>query len=203
MEIGHIFHKNFPSWNLENGLDKCFIRGAWNWSISCLNDSETQERGLKGVKIRTIPGRAYPGPPWKLRRLFRKSVSIYPRSASKQRAKIGSFLQSTSFLTGHFRLLETHNFKTMSSLTSFLWKLVLSQPHFQFCYACIKINSLFFLFSCIHFFNDVWDHICCSGVCANSVWNNARMWHCIRVREPCESIINFVLSAKVEIFNAG
>ena len=158
---------------------------------------------LRELKFEQFPGRAYPRPPWKLRRLFRKSVSIYPRSASKQRAKIGSFLQSTSFLTGHFRLLETHNFKTMSSPTAFLWKLVLSQPHFQFCYACIKINSLFFLFSCIHFFNDVWDHICCSGVCANSVWNNARMWHCIRVREPCESIINFVLSAKVEIFNAG
>ena len=28
-----------------------FIRGEWNWPISCLNDSQTQERGLQGVKF--------------------------------------------------------------------------------------------------------------------------------------------------------
>jgi len=28
-----------------------FIQGEWNWPISCLNDSENQERGLWGVKI--------------------------------------------------------------------------------------------------------------------------------------------------------
>ena len=60
-KIGQIFHnkyifnkKNFPGWNLENGLDKCFIRGELNWPISHLNDSETQERGLIGVKIQKI-----------------------------------------------------------------------------------------------------------------------------------------------------
>ena len=48
-EIDQIFYskcnfneKNFPSGNLKNGLDKCFIRGEWNWLISCLNDSKTQ-----------------------------------------------------------------------------------------------------------------------------------------------------------------
>ena len=36
-----------------------FIQGEWNWPISCLNDSETQERGLK-----TFPGKqAHPPPP--------------------------------------------------------------------------------------------------------------------------------------------
>ena len=54
-----------------------------NWPISCLNDSETQERGLQGVKIETFPGVACPDSPkrLRLRRSFRKSVSIYPRSA--------------------------------------------------------------------------------------------------------------------------
>ena len=49
-----LIKKNFPGWNLENGLDKCFIRGELNWPISHLNDSETQERGLEGVKIQKI-----------------------------------------------------------------------------------------------------------------------------------------------------
>ena len=31
-----------------------FIQGEWNWPISCLNDLETQERGLKEVKIQNI-----------------------------------------------------------------------------------------------------------------------------------------------------
>ena len=31
-----------------------FIRREWNWPTSRLNDSETQERGLKVVKIQKI-----------------------------------------------------------------------------------------------------------------------------------------------------
>ena len=49
-----LIKKNFPGWNLENGAEKCFIRGELNWPISHLNDSETQERGLIGVKIQKI-----------------------------------------------------------------------------------------------------------------------------------------------------
>ena len=38
-----------------------FIR---NWPTSCLNDSETKEKGVKEVKIRKIPeGENAPGPP--------------------------------------------------------------------------------------------------------------------------------------------
>ena len=44
-----------------------FIRGEWNWSISCRCDSETQERGLQRViKIHKNIGGASlrsPGPP--------------------------------------------------------------------------------------------------------------------------------------------
>ena len=65
--------KNLPikSCNLANGLDKfyfsnllaldmlsCLIRGAWNWPISCLNDSEIQERGFWEFKSRKFLGGA-------------------------------------------------------------------------------------------------------------------------------------------------
>ena len=52
--------------------------------LSCMNDSETQERGLWEVKIeKNVPLGHAPGPPksLRLRRSFRKSVSINPRSA--------------------------------------------------------------------------------------------------------------------------
>ena len=58
------------------------------WPISCLNDSETHERVLKGVNIqKNFPGEASPRTPLKslhLRRSFRnRSVFyIYPRSTS-------------------------------------------------------------------------------------------------------------------------
>ena len=44
-EIGQIIH-NIDI--LKNKLSELqgFIRGEWNWPIFCLNDSETQERGL-------------------------------------------------------------------------------------------------------------------------------------------------------------
>lgn len=54
-----------------------FIHGEWNWPISCLNESETQERGLHGVKIQNI----FRGEHFlHLQRLFTKSASIYPTS---------------------------------------------------------------------------------------------------------------------------
>ena len=51
--------------------------------LSCMNDSETQERGLWEVKIeKNFPLGHAPGPSrsLRLRRSFRKSVSINPRS---------------------------------------------------------------------------------------------------------------------------
>ena len=39
---------------MENGMDKYFVREEWNWSISCLNDSESKEKGRKRVKIQNI-----------------------------------------------------------------------------------------------------------------------------------------------------
>ena len=77
-KICHIFQdkcssKNVPikSCNLENGLDKFYfsnllaldtlsylIRGAWNRPISCLNYSESQERGLWEFKSRKLLGGA-------------------------------------------------------------------------------------------------------------------------------------------------
>ena len=56
--------------------------------LSCLNDSETQERGLWEVKIekKKFPLGHAPGPPKSLhfRRSFGKSVSINPRSTPGQ-----------------------------------------------------------------------------------------------------------------------
>ena len=57
----------------------CFIQGEWNWPISCLNDSETQERGHERVQIQNFPGEHVCAPPEKLQRSFSKLVSIYPR----------------------------------------------------------------------------------------------------------------------------
>ena len=56
--------------------------------LSCLNDSETQERGLWEVKIeKNFPLGHAPGPhkSLRLRRSFKKSVSINPRSAPASR----------------------------------------------------------------------------------------------------------------------
>ena len=56
--------------------------------LSCLNDSETQERRLWEVKIeKNFPLGHAPRPPksLQLRRSFRKSVSINPRSAPASR----------------------------------------------------------------------------------------------------------------------
>ena len=76
-EIGHIFHIKYIYQN-KNTLQ------VEIWPISHLNDLEIQERGLKGVKIQIISWGSHPLDPaksWRLPRSFRKSVSIYPRSA--------------------------------------------------------------------------------------------------------------------------
>ena len=76
-EIGHIFHIEIYIFKNENAFQ------VEIWPISHLNDSETQERGLKGVKIQIISWGSQPPEPAKSSRLrcsFRKSVSIYPRS---------------------------------------------------------------------------------------------------------------------------
>ena len=51
-EIGQSFHNIFL---IRKRLFKLqgFIQGKRNWPISCLNDSETQEKGLKGVKLKS------------------------------------------------------------------------------------------------------------------------------------------------------
>ena len=60
-----------------------FIRGKWNWPISCLNDTlkPRKGRGLKGVAHTPDPPTPPPKKSLHLRLSFRKSVSIYPRSA--------------------------------------------------------------------------------------------------------------------------
>ena len=47
------------------------------WPMSCLKDSETQEGDFKGLKYEKFPG----GACLRVLRSFRKSASIYPRSA--------------------------------------------------------------------------------------------------------------------------
>ena len=55
-----------------------FIWGERNWPISCQNDSETQDRGLKAVKFQKHAGEHACGPPYKLAPsvFVRKSISI-------------------------------------------------------------------------------------------------------------------------------
>ena len=44
------FHFHFPG--IRHAITfQSFTRGGWNWPISCLNDSQTQERGRQGVKF--------------------------------------------------------------------------------------------------------------------------------------------------------
>ena len=71
--------------HLENHFQS-FIGRESNWPISCLNDSETQERGALGVKIQKISQWSMPLDPriglrlWRsLRKLVR--LSIYPTFA--------------------------------------------------------------------------------------------------------------------------
>ena len=78
-----LIKKNFPSWNLENGLD--------SQQISCLNDSETQKRGLWRVTIQKLSWGSMPlDPPRSLpfQCLFRKSVCIYCRSTAAFRNEL-------------------------------------------------------------------------------------------------------------------
>ena len=80
-EIGQIFHNRLLSCKASSEKKELA-------KLSCLNDSETQERGLWEVKIEKnfLLGHA-PGPhkSLRLRRSFRKSVSINPRSAPASR----------------------------------------------------------------------------------------------------------------------
>ena len=75
-EISHVFHNKYI-------LNNKNIFQVEIWPISCLNDLETQERGLQGAKIPNISwGSPFPDPTksLSLQRSFRKSVSLYPRS---------------------------------------------------------------------------------------------------------------------------
>ena len=57
-EIGHIFHIKYI-------FDNKNTFQVEIWPISCLNDSETQERGLQGVKIQKISWGSPPRTPLK------------------------------------------------------------------------------------------------------------------------------------------
>ena len=91
-EIRQIFHKklifnnkNFPSWNLENGLDKCFLFPiSGNLMSSPPMNQKPGKANFRELVSKKIPGGACPRAPLEacsLGPLFRKSVSIYPRSA--------------------------------------------------------------------------------------------------------------------------
>ena len=95
-EIGQIFHKklifnnkNFPSWNLENGLDKCFLfpvsGNLMPFSPPPLPmNQKPGKANFRELVSQKMPGGACPRAPLEacsLGPLFRKSVSIYPRSA--------------------------------------------------------------------------------------------------------------------------
>ena len=70
--INVLLIKHFPSWNLENALDKCIIQGE----MELANFLSEWLRNPGKLKSKKIPGGAYPRAP---QRLFRKLVSIYPR----------------------------------------------------------------------------------------------------------------------------
>ena len=77
-----------------------FILGEWNWPISCLKDPETQEKGLYFLgcqNLKNFQGDLGPRPPrsLRLRRSFRKSVSIYPRSAPGNSVSKGRYYCKT------------------------------------------------------------------------------------------------------------
>ena len=119
----YIFNKkNFPGWNLENGLDKCCIRGEWNWPISHLNDSETQERGLEGVKIQNISwGSMPPYPPRSFGACIgNQSVFILdPRLQTYLRLKIKLFSMRFNFnsiFLGMFSLVKARDVRNSSRL---------------------------------------------------------------------------------------
>ena len=94
-EIGQIFHKklifnnkNFPSWNLENGLDKCFLFPiSGNLMSSPPMNQKPGKANFRELVSKKIPGDACPRAPLEacsLGPLFRKSVSIYARSAPEE-----------------------------------------------------------------------------------------------------------------------
>ena len=76
---------------MEINLDEIIRRFArlypriMNWPISRMNDSETKERGLLRVEIQKFPSGVYSCS-------FRKSVSIYSRSAPATVHRIGLFV---------------------------------------------------------------------------------------------------------------
>ena len=117
-EIGQIFHnkcifnkKKFRGWNLENALDKCFIRGEWNWPISHLNDTETQERGLEGVK--KFPGGACSRTPLTLTSYIFKPPPPPPKkSAAFSKSNCSSFGPSIEIMKRLFKILLLSLFRS-------------------------------------------------------------------------------------------
>ena len=87
-EIGQIFHNRYIE---EKTFQVARLHPRRrNWSISCVNNSETQERGLWEVKIEKFHIGACPWTPRNMHLWcsFRKSVSIYPRSDIRTSASI-------------------------------------------------------------------------------------------------------------------
>ena len=118
--------KNSPSWNLENGLD--------SQNISCLNDSETQEKGFWGVKILKISRVSMPPDLPK----SRESVSIYCRSTP------GVLLRRREIdpdLTKRSNCLMSRDYEKLSWWSAVTGIYILKHTAFRLQCRCQKANS--------------------------------------------------------------
>ena len=136
-----------------DGLDKCFLFPIPD--IRCpLNESETRERELnRELKSKKLPGSAYPRVPLKAFSLgpsFRKSVSIYPRSAPDplyvaliQRVWHGIVLRSYPASRGFFLALLILALLFWNFLFKIHWKWNERKRHNNYNKYATKLFSIF------------------------------------------------------------